>query len=233
MTGGLFVKLGSTAVVSRTKNVLWFNRIGVNFTFLEESKVSVPGQQVAFLPSVSSCESNKQRKEMQGKRLAGFTAVGSCLCLICVLAYAYVLILLAARGPLPRAEVSAHKNNERPSFAKAVMRARFGGDENQGKWPQQRKPFPILCVMALNQPVKETCQEGEIGRWENLRGKLSATLSSRVLSPSSLLFHVSSQHHFSLFTAPRESLSCLPPTQVALTTRGFNGKKRSCLFLST
>lgn len=93
---------------------------------------------------------------MRGKRLAGITTAGSCLCLIYVPAYACVLILQAAQGHVHRAEVSAHKKNQRPSFAKALMCVRYREDENQGKWPQQRKPFPILCVMALNQLVKET-----------------------------------------------------------------------------
>lgn len=48
------------------------------------------------------------------------------------------------------------KQCKSPSFTKAVMHVRFRKHENQGKWPQQRKPFPILCVMTLNQPVKET-----------------------------------------------------------------------------
>ena len=67
MTEGVFVKLGATAVISRTKDELWFNTIGVNFTLLEESKVSVPGQQVVFLPIVSSCVTKKAKERDVGQ----------------------------------------------------------------------------------------------------------------------------------------------------------------------
>lgn len=99
--------------------------------------------------------------------------------------------------------------------------------------PAEKAFSYFVCNDTKSASKRNRCQEGEIGRWENYRGRLSATLSFRVLSPSSLLFHVSSSHHVCLFIAPRESLHCLPPPRAALTTQGFNGKKRSCLFLST
>ena len=124
---------------------------------------------------------------MWGKRLAVFTTVGSCLCLIHILRYAYVLIFQAPRGHLPRAEISANKNNQSPSFTKAVMHVRFKKDENQGKWPQQRKPYPTSCVMALNQPVKETDAKRErlVGRRTSGGGFLQPCLPEFYHHPAS------------------------------------------------
>lgn len=171
---------------------------------------------------------------MRGKRLAGITTAGSCLCLIYVLAYAYVLILPAAQGHVHRAEVSAHKNNQRPSFAKAVMRVRYREDENQGERPQQRKPFPILCVMALNQRVKETDakRERSVDGRPSGGGFLQPCLPEFYHRPlSSFMFPPNVISVCSLLLEKVSAAS--PPTQVALTPRGFNGKKRTCLFLST
>ena len=96
--------------------------------------------------------------------------------------------LQEACGRLPRAEISTNKNNKSSSFTKTAMRIGFRKDENQRKWPQQRMSFPILYVMALNQPVKEM----DAKRERMVGGRLSATSSFRVLSPSSLRFHVPS-----------------------------------------
>lgn len=106
-----------------------------------ESKVSVPGQQVAFLPSVSSCVSKKKRHEIPGERLV----VGGCLCLTHVLVDVYMLIRQVACGYLPRAEISTYQNNKSSFFTKAEMCIRFGEMKTRENGPSRESLFPF-CV---------------------------------------------------------------------------------------
>lgn len=196
---------------------------------------------VAFLQSVSSYVSRKKKERNLGEiKSSNFISTGSCSCLICV----YTLFTLQAPcGHLPEAEISINKshthtckpkNTTRSSSTEAVMHVRFREDANQWKWPQQRWPFPVLSVMALNGPVKEIDAKSEslVGGKTKEGGFLQSYLPEFYHHPPSTLTFPP-HTYFCLSMATWERLSCLPLLQAALTTQDFHGKKRSCLFLST